>query len=86
MVDKKALKDAWKTSQQKEYILTNDEANDLLDYLEEIEECDHTLKHTKAWLAENIEEDKIEAVLQELEEMGGYCDCEVAMNCYEDYM
>ena len=26
-----------------------------------------------------------EAILSELEDMGGYCDCEVVMNCYEDY-
>ena len=33
----------------------------------------------------NIPQDQQEAVLAEIEEMGGYCDCEVLMNCYEDY-
>lgn len=28
---------------------------------------------------------KHDAVLTELEDMGGYCDCEVLANCYEDY-
>ncbi len=30
-------------------------------------------------------EEKRAAVLAEIREMGGYCDCEVLMNCYEKY-
>lgn len=33
----------------------------------------------------NIPQEQHEAVLAEIEEMGGYCDCEVLMNCYEEY-
>ena len=28
---------------------------------------------------------KHSAILNELEDMGGYCDCEVLRSCYEDY-
>lgn len=41
--------------------------------------------HTKQWLKNNQPQDKIEDILNEMEEMGGYCDCEVLLNCYEDY-
>jgi hypothetical protein len=33
----------------------------------------------------HLPEDQHEAILAEMEEMGGYCDCEVVFNCYEDY-
>ncbi|MFI5113658.1 MAG: DUF2695 domain-containing protein [Terriglobales bacterium] len=44
-------------------------------------ECDNTLRHTIVFLdAQPVEQ---EAVLQWLEEAGGYCDCEVIANAEE---
>ena len=46
--------------------------------------CDGTLKHTQNWLNNNIPSDKREAILEEIENDGGFCDCEVVLNCYQD--
>ncbi|MBQ7325515.1 MAG: DUF2695 domain-containing protein [Clostridia bacterium] len=70
------------------YLLSLEQVASLFDYLDEkLEEdgCDNTLRYTKEWLAINLPEDQHEAILAEMEEMGGYCDCEVVFNCYEDY-
>ena len=72
----------------KQYLLSLEQVESLFDYLEnqlEEQECDNSLRHTKAWLADNIPQQQHSAVLDELEDMGGYCDCEVLMNCYEEY-
>lgn len=69
-------------------LLNLKEVASLFEYLEtELEEngCDHSRRHTKQWLSMNIPTEKHEAVLAEMEDMGGYCDCEVLMNCYEEY-
>ncbi|WP_204763375.1 DUF2695 domain-containing protein [Lentzea nigeriaca] len=43
------------------------------------EGCDHTLRHTLRWVGEqSLAPDPIVAALEEL---GGFCDCEVVMNC-----
>lgn len=49
------------------------------------EGCNHSHRFTQEWLDGNIDFMKHDAVLNELEDMGGYCDCEVLLNCYEDY-
>ena len=70
------------------YLLSLEQVASLFDYLDEkLEEdgCDNTLRYTKEWLEINLPEDQHEAILAEMEEMGGYCDCEVVFNCYEDY-
>jgi hypothetical protein len=70
------------------YLLSLEQVASLFDYLDEkLEEdgCDNTLRYTKEWLAMHLPEDQHEAILAEMEEMGGYCDCEVLFNCYEDY-
>ena len=85
---KKALAKAWKAEQKKDYILTAENAQDLFEYLEEQLDdsgCDHTRRYTEQWLKENISQNLIESVLAEIADMGGYCDCEVLLNCYEDY-
>lgn len=72
-----------------EYRLTIEEVKSLFEYVEsQLAEngCNHSLKYTKQWLVMNIPRDQHEAVLNEIEEMGGYCDCEVLLNCYEDYI
>lgn len=86
--EKKALLKNWKQKQRPTYILNKNEAEKLLDYLDEILEhtpCDNTLRFTKQWLQKNLPSEKFEAVLAEMRAMGGYCDCEVLMNCYEEY-
>ena len=70
------------------YILSLEQVAALNEYVEEMLEqdgCDHSKKHTLKWLEENIPADQREAVLAEIEGMGGYCDCEVLTNCYEEY-
>lgn len=85
--EKKKLKSQYLENEKIEYILTYDQAESLFDFLEEkLDEsgCDHTLRFTKEWISKNkIKNTK--DVLNELNEMGGYCDCEVILNCYEDY-
>lgn len=71
-----------------EYLLSLEQVESLFEYAEsqlEESDCDHSRRHTKQWLAAHIPQEQHEAVLAELEDMGGYCDCEVLMNCYEDY-
>lgn len=71
-----------------DYLLSSNQVASLFEYVEtQLDEdgCDHSRKHTTQWLVMNIPQDQHEAVLAEIAEMGGYCDCEVLMNCYEDY-
>ena len=86
--EKKALQAQYTASVTKEYVLTQEQVEELFAFLEsQLEEmhCDHTLQFTEQWLEENLNAAESEAVLAEINEMGGYCDCEVLMNCYEDY-
>ncbi len=71
-----------------EYLLTLEQVEDLFDYVGScLEEtgCDHTRRHTERWIAMHIPEEQREEILAEIEDMGGFCDCEVLMNCYEEY-
>jgi Protein of unknown function (DUF2695) len=43
-------------------------------------DCDHTLAKTTQWLV-NEEHTNPKAALAELRSLGGYCDCEVLLNC-----
>ena len=45
----------------------------------------HTLFYTEQWLKDNLSKEKVKSVIAEMKEMGGYCDCEVLLNCYEKY-
>ena len=86
--EKNALKKECKAAQRKDYILTEENVQELFEYLEEQLDntgCDHTLSHTEQWLKDNISQAMIESVTAEITDMGGYCDCEVLLNCYEDY-
>ena len=87
--EKKALLRAWREKQKKVYILKKRDAQSLFGYItRQLEKtgCDHTLTHAKAWLTRKFEDEALrEAVLRELEEDGGGCDCEVILNCYERY-
>ena len=70
------------------YILSDNQIDDLKRYIavqmRNKSTCDGTLRYTKKWLGKNISEDMRDAVLEEIENGGGFCDCEVIMNCYQD--
>lgn len=86
--EKKFLMKEWKNQKENKYILSKTNAEDLFQYLEtqlDDNSCDDTLHYTKQWLEENLAPEKMNSVIEELEEMGGYCDCEVLSNCYEIY-
>lgn len=64
--------------------MTIDDLKDLLTHLdrEDVPDCDHTLKEATEFLIKrNLNPDKI---IPWLNEHGGYCDCEVIYNVYED--
>ena len=91
---KEALR-AWRQKEKKSYCLEQEEVEELFEYLEEAlqaEECDHSL--ISSFMQENcemIEDDEFiseiekDSVRREIKEDGGYCDCEVLCNCYEEY-
>jgi len=84
----KMMKMEYKKQQAVAHILTADEAASLIQYLElklQYHTCKHNHRFTQEWLDANMDFMRHEAILDELENMGGYCDCEVVLNCYEDY-
>ncbi|MBD5135351.1 MAG: DUF2695 domain-containing protein [Lachnospiraceae bacterium] len=86
--EKKALMRKWKDTQYKKYILSKTKVKKLFCYLEiqlENTPCNHTLHYTEQWLKDNLPQEKVKSVIAEMKEMGGYCDCEVLLNCYEKY-
>ena len=69
------------------YVLNDKQIELLMEYLEKwlrIHDCNHTLRHTISWIEENVSPDMQMAVLDEIRNGGGYCDCEVIFNCYCD--
>ena len=85
---KKELLRKWKAEQNKRYVLRKTNVKKLFRFLSsELAEdpCDHTLRRTEAWIDAHCPPEKKESILQEINEMGGYCDCEVLLNCYERY-
>lgn len=38
------------------------------------------------WLTEHLQPEQIALAVEEIQSMGGFCDCEVILNCYEDYL
>lgn len=86
--EKKPLAKQWMEAQVPAYILSKNQAEDLLGYLEEqldITPCDTTMYFTMKWLEDHLPQEQIQSLLSEIREMGGYCDCEVLLNCYESY-
>ena len=82
------MKMQYKTQQRVTHILIEDQAASLLQYVElklQYHVCKHNHRFTQEWLEQNISFMQHDAILNELENMGGYCDCEVVLNCYEDY-
>lgn len=85
---KKLLKAQWKQQNKPHFELNREEAESLLVYVDGyIAElgCDHTLRFTRVWMENNISPERHEKIYAEIEDMGGYCDCEVVCNCYEEY-
>ena len=87
--EKKAMLKTYKEKQNKKYILKKREVKSLFNYISKelsTAECDHTLKNTQAWLEKKYEDEKIrQLAIGEIKDDGGYCDCEVLLNCYERY-
>lgn len=86
--EKRDLIKKWKDKQKREYILNRTEVKKLFGFLErklEQTPCNHTMHYTEEWICNNFEDDKRNDIIGEFNEMGGYCDCEVLMNCYEIY-
>ena len=46
--------------------------------------CDHTLRHSRAWLRERFGRRSVAPLARWLENRGGFCDCEVLMNVDTD--
>ena len=86
--EKEKLIKEWKIEQNKDYILTQENVKDLFEFLENrlnASYCDHTLRYTEKWLCDHIPFEMVKSAISEITDMGGYCDCEVLLNCYEDY-
>ena len=86
--EKRAMKKQWEEDQREEYLLSIEQVTELFSYLEDElnkEPCNHSLLKTENWLLNHFEDEQRSSILHEIQEMGGYCDCEVLMNCYEDY-
>ena len=84
----KMMKMEYRAQQKIDHILTADQAASLLQYVElklQYHTCKHDHRFTHEWLEQNISFMQHDAILNELEDMGGYCDCEVLRSCYEDY-
>jgi hypothetical protein len=86
----KARKMAWKAEQKAAaraaFPLPNTELEAMFDYVEDrvaTQVCDHTLRFTRAWLAERqVDADTVHAWL---DHTGGFCDCEVVANSREHW-
>lgn len=69
-------------------VLKRAEVKLLFDYLDihlDRNGCDNTLRFTNLWLKDTLSTERYKAALEEIHSMGGFCDCEVLLNCYEDY-
>lgn len=88
MENQNMMKMEYRKQQRLEHILSENEAASLLQYVElklQYHTCKHDHRYTLEWLEQHVDFMQHEAILTELEDMGGYCDCEVVLNCYEDY-
>ena len=87
MENQNMMKMEYRKQQRLEHILSENEAASLLQYVElklQYHTCKHDHRYTLEWLEQHVDFMQHEAILTELEDMGGYCDCEVVLNCYED--
>ena len=88
MENQHMMKMEYRKQQRLEHILSENEAASLLQYVElklQYHTCKHNHRFTQEWLDAHVDFMKHDAILNELEDMGGFYDCEVVANCYEDY-
>ena len=84
--EKKELLKRWKAEQNKKYLLNKTKVRQLFRFLQKElkkEPCDHTLKKTAQWVGEHCPPDKLEPILQEMRDMGGFATakcCSTAMS------
>ena len=86
--EKRAMKKQWEEDQREEFLLSKEHVPELFAYLEEAlntDPCNHSLEKTTKWIFDHFEDEQRSRIIHEIQEMGGYCDCEVLMNCYEKY-
>lgn len=82
------MKMEYQPQQKQQRLLTADQAASLFEYVDiRVQDCgcNHTHRFTREWLEQHVDFMLHERLLSEMEDMGGYCDCEVLANCYEDY-
>lgn len=85
---KQELKKKYKEQTYIEHIMSKDRVENMFAFIEKQMKkspCGNTLRYTGQWLSRNIPREKVSAVLNEIKKMGGYCDCEVLYNCYDEY-
>jgi hypothetical protein len=77
-----AYKHAERTARAALMPLDKGELDDLVNFVDArvvAEGCDHTRRFTEQWAAEH--QVPLDQLAEGLEEFGGFCDCEVVMNC-----
>jgi hypothetical protein len=80
-----AYKNAERTARAALMPLDRRELDDLVTFVDAhvaAEGCDHTRRFTDRWAAEH--QVSLHRLAEGLEEFGGFCDCEVVMNCGPD--
>jgi hypothetical protein len=78
---KRSFKEREKSSARQAMLLEENQLKQLLEHLDErLSEaaCDHSLRLTLQWAKANAVESK--SLVTSLEQLGGYCDCEVFAN------
>jgi Protein of unknown function (DUF2695) len=86
---RKRLRDAYENAERVARTalmpLDADQLSDLVDFVDArvvADGCDHTRRFTEQWANDHrVSSDRL---AEGLEEFGGYCDCEVVMNCDPD--
>ncbi|HEV7898738.1 MAG TPA: DUF2695 domain-containing protein [Planosporangium sp.] len=85
---RKQLRDAYENAERAARTsllpLRRDQLAALVEFVDArvVEGCDHTTRHGEQWAREHGIE--WEALSEGLEEFGGFCDCEIVMNCDPD--
>jgi hypothetical protein len=80
-----AYKNAERTARAALLPLNKGDLGDLIDFVDAYvvaEGCDHTRRFTERWATER--QIALDRLAEGLEEFGGFCDCEVVMNCDPD--
>ena len=88
--EQRRLKKAWQSEEKARaraaFPLPDEELGSLFDSVDarlSTENCDHSLRFTKAWLAQHS--CAAPPVLEWLADNGGYCDCEVVTNARDEW-